>query len=57
MDISNIPNELYKEIIDKDGQRIIFDFKDLVKSKKRICQTHTGRVWQTERMCSKKEKG
>lgn len=33
MDISNIPNELYKEIIDKDGQRIVFDFKDLGKSK------------------------
>ena len=34
MDISNIPNEFYKEIIDKDGQKIVFDFKDLDKSKK-----------------------
>ena len=25
MDISNIPNEFHKEIIDKDGQKIIFD--------------------------------
>lgn len=33
MDISNIPNEFYKEIIDKDGQKIVFDFKDLDKSK------------------------
>lgn len=33
MDISNIPNEFHKEIIDKDGQKIIFDFKDLDKSK------------------------
>lgn len=47
MDISNIPNELYKEIIDKDGQRIIFDFKDLVKSKKeyvRLTQDEYGRL-------------
>lgn len=36
MDISNIPNEFYKEIIDKDGQKIIFDFKDLDKSKRNI---------------------
>ena len=34
MDISNIPNEFHKEIIDKDGQKIVFDFKDLDKSKK-----------------------
>lgn len=34
MNISNIPNEFHKEIIDKDGQKIIFDFTDLDKSKK-----------------------
>lgn len=34
MDISNIPNEFHKEIIDKDGQKIVFNFKDLDKSKK-----------------------
>ena len=34
MDISNIPNEFHKEIIDKDGQKIVFDFKDLDKAKK-----------------------
>lgn len=47
MDISNIPNEFHKEIIDKDGQRIIFDFKDLVKSKKeyiRLTQDEYGRL-------------
>lgn len=47
MDISNIPNELYKEIIDKDGQKIIFDFKDLDKSKKeyiRLTQDEYGRL-------------
>lgn len=33
MDISNIPNELHKEIIDKDGQKIVFDFKDMDKLK------------------------
>lgn len=42
MDISNIPNEFHKEIIDKDGQKIIFDFKNLDKSKKRIYQTYSG---------------
>lgn len=36
MNISNIPNEFHKEIIDKDGQKIIFDFTDLDKSKKNI---------------------
>ena len=51
MDISNIPNEFYKEIIDKDGQKIVFDFKDLDKSKKEYI-----RLTQ-ERMCRKKEKG
>lgn len=47
MDISNIPNELYKEIIDKDGQRIIFDFKDLGKSKEeyiRLTQDEYGKL-------------
>lgn len=47
MDISNIPNELYKEIIDKDGQRIVFDFKDLGKSKEeyiRLTQVEYGRL-------------
>lgn len=47
MDISNIPNELHKEIIDKDGQRIVFDFKDLDKSKEeyiRLTQDEYGRL-------------
>ena len=47
MDISNIPNEFYKEIIDKDGQKIIFDFKDLDKSKKeyiRLTQDEYGKL-------------
>lgn len=33
MDINNIPDKVYKEIIDKDGQKIVFDF-DLEKTKK-----------------------
>lgn len=33
MDISNIPNEFHNEIIDKDGQKIVFDFQNLDKSK------------------------
>ena len=47
MDISNIPNELYKEIIDKDGQKIVFDFKDLDKSKEeyiRLTQDEYGKL-------------
>ena len=32
MDINNIPDKLYKEIIDKDGQKIVFDL-DLEKTK------------------------
>lgn len=47
MDINNIPNEFYKEIIDKDGQKIIFDFKDLYKSKKeyiRLTQDEYGKL-------------
>lgn len=47
MDISNIPNELHKEIIDKDGQRIVFDFKDLGKFKEeyiRLTQDEYGRL-------------
>ena len=47
MDISNIPNEFHKEIIDKDGQKIIFDFKDLDKSKKeyiRLTQDEYGKL-------------
>lgn len=47
MDINNIPNEFYKEIIDKDGQKIIFDFKDLDKSKKeyiRLTQDEYGKL-------------
>lgn len=40
MDISNIPNEFHKEIIDKDGQKIVFDFKDLDKAKKNISDLH-----------------
>lgn len=47
MDISNIPNELYKEIIDKDGQKIVFDFKDMDKSKEeyiRLTQDEYGKL-------------
>ena len=47
MDISNIPNEFHKEIIDKDGQKIIFDFKNLDKSKKeyiRLTQDEYGKL-------------
>lgn len=47
MDISNIPNELHKEIIDKDGQRIVFDFKELDKSKEeyiRLTQDEYGKL-------------
>lgn len=33
MDITNIPNELYREITDKDGQKIVFDFQNLDMSK------------------------
>lgn len=47
MDINNIPNEFYKEIIDKDGQKIVFDFKDLDKSKKeyiRLTQDEYGKL-------------
>ena len=32
MDINNIPDKLYKEIIDKDGQKMVFDL-DLEKTK------------------------
>ena len=47
MDISNIPNELHKEIIDKDGQKIVFDFKDMDKLKKeyiRLTQDEYGKL-------------
>lgn len=47
MNISNIPNELHKEIIDKDGQKIVFDFKDLDKSKEeyiRLTQDEYGKL-------------
>lgn len=47
MDISNIPNELHKEIIDKDGQKIVFDFKDMGKSKEeyiRLTQDEYGKL-------------
>lgn len=47
MDISNIPNELYKEITDKDGQKIIFDFKNMDKSKEeyiRLTQDEYGKL-------------
>lgn len=47
MDITKIPNELYKEIIDKDGQKIVFDFKDLDKSKEeyiRLTQDEYGKL-------------
>lgn len=47
MDISNIPNEFHKKIIDKDGQKIVFDFKDLDKSKEeyiRLTQDEYGKL-------------
>ena len=56
MDISNIPNEFYKEIIDKDGQKIIFDFKNLDKSKEeyiRLTQDEYGKL--KERAMKKKK--
>ena len=56
MDISNIPNKFHKEIIDKDGQKIIFDFKNLDKSKEeyiRLTQDEYGKL--KERAMKKKK--
>lgn len=47
MDITKIPNELYKEVVDKDGQKIVFDFKELDKSKEeyiRLTQDEYGKL-------------
>ena len=55
MDISNIPNEFHKEIIDKNGQKIIFDFKVLDKSKEeyiRLTQDEYGKLKE----CAMKKK-
>ena len=56
MDISNIPNKFHKEIIDRDGQKIIFDFKNLDKSKEeyiRLTQDEYGKL--KERAMKKKK--
>lgn len=46
-ELQKIPNELYKEVVDKDGQKIVFDFKDLDKSKEeyiRLTQDEYGKL-------------
>lgn len=57
MDISNIPNEFHKEIIDKDGQKIVFDFKDLDKSKKEYIRLTQDEYDKLKECAEKKEKG
>lgn len=56
MDISNIPNEFHKEIIDKDGQKIIFDFTDLDKSKKEYIRLTRDEYGKLKECAAKKEK-
>lgn len=56
MDISNIPNEFHKEIIDKDGQKIIFDFKDLDKAKKEYIRLTQDEYGKLKECTVKKEK-
>lgn len=56
MDISNIPNEFYKEIIDKDGQKIVFDFKDLDKSKKEYIRLTQDEYDKLKECAAKREK-
>lgn len=56
MNISNIPNEFHKEIIDKDGQKIIFDFTDLDKSKKEYIRLTRDEYGKLKECVAKKEK-
>lgn len=56
MDISNIPNEFYKEIIDKDGQKIVFNFKDLDKSKEEYIRLTRDEYGKLKECAAKKEK-
>lgn len=56
MDISNIPNEFHKEIIDKDGQKIIFDFTDLDKSKKEYIRLTRDEYGKLKECAAKMEK-
>lgn len=56
MNISNIPNEFHKEIIDKDGQKIIFDFTDLDKSKKEYIRLTRDEYGKLKECAAKKEK-
>lgn len=56
MDISNIPDEFHKEIIDKDGQKIVFDFKDLDKSKKEYIRLTQDEYGKLKECAAKKEK-
>lgn len=57
MDISNIPNEFHKEIIDKDGQKIVFDFKDLDKSKKEYIRLTQDEYGKLKECATKRKKG
>lgn len=56
MDISNIPNKLHKEIIDKDGQRIVFDFKELDKSKEEYIRLTQDEYGKLKECAAKREK-
>lgn len=56
MDISNIPNEFHNEIIDKDGQKIIFDFKDLDKSKKEYIRLTQDKYGKLKECATKRKK-
>lgn len=56
MDISNIPNEFNKEIIDKDGQKIIFDFKDLDKSKEEYIRLTQDEYCKLKERATKRKK-
>lgn len=56
MDISNIPNEFHKEIIDKDGQKIVFDFKDLDKSKKEYIRLTQDKYGKLKEYATKRKK-
>ena len=56
MNVANMPDKIYKEIINKDGQKLVFDFSDLNKLKEIYTELTVNKYNEAKQEYSKRKK-
>ena len=55
MNITDMPDKIYKEIIGKDGQRLVFDFSGLDKLKEIYAELTVNKYSEAKQKCTKRK--